>query len=115
MADLESTTHEPVDAQQTATTGAPSGKKFDSRLLTIGDCPVWEPTNYDPGKVQPNRRPPSPMPFLRLKGRWLDHAGFAIGSKVRVEVSAGRLVIEALPQFPERAPHLPRRAEKLFF
>jgi hypothetical protein len=52
---------------------------------------------------------------LRLKGRWLDRAGFAIGSKVRVEVSEGRLIIEALPQFPEREPHLPRRAERLFF
>ena len=37
-----------------------------------------------------------PMPFLRLNGRWLDAAGFAIGSDVRVEVSAGRLVIEVI-------------------
>jgi hypothetical protein len=52
---------------------------------------------------------------LRLKGRWLDRAGFAIGCKVRVDVWEGRLVIEALPQLAERTPHLPRRAEKLFF
>jgi len=37
-----------------------------------------------------------PMPFLRLNGRWLDAAGFAIGADVRVEVSSGRLVIELL-------------------
>ncbi len=37
-----------------------------------------------------------PIPFLRLRGRWLDAAGFAIGSDVRVEVSAGRLVIEVI-------------------
>ena len=37
-----------------------------------------------------------PMPFLRLRGRWLDAAGFAIGADVRVEVSAGRLVLEVI-------------------
>lgn len=37
-----------------------------------------------------------PMPFLRLRGRWLDEAGFTIGSDVRVEVSAGRLVLEVI-------------------
>lgn len=37
-----------------------------------------------------------PMPFLRLRGRWLDQAGFAIGANVRVEVSSGRLVLEVL-------------------
>jgi hypothetical protein len=37
-----------------------------------------------------------PMPFLRLRGRWLDAAGFAIGTEVRVEVSAGRLVLEVI-------------------
>jgi hypothetical protein len=29
-------------------------------------------------------------PFLRLQGRWLDRAGFAIGSTVHVEVAPGR-------------------------
>jgi toxic protein SymE len=40
--------------------------------------------------------PLSPMPFLRLQGRWLDQAGFAIGANVRVEVAAGRLVLEVV-------------------
>lgn len=38
----------------------------------------------------------APMPFLRLQGRWLDQAGFAIGANVRVEISAGRLVVEVI-------------------
>jgi hypothetical protein len=49
--------------------------------------------------------PAAPMPFLRLQGRWLDQAGFAIGANVRVEVAAGRLVlevVEAHPQHEER-------------
>jgi hypothetical protein len=36
------------------------------------------------------------MPFLRLQGRWLDQAGFTIGANVRVEVAAGRLVVEVI-------------------
>lgn len=43
----------------------------------------------------------APMPFLRLQGRWLDQAGFAIGADVRVEVAAGRLVLEVIAAAPE--------------
>lgn len=39
---------------------------------------------------------PAPMPFLRLQGRWLDQAGFTIGANVRIEVAAGRLVLEVI-------------------
>ncbi len=40
------------------------------------------------------RRDPPPMPFLHLQGRWLDRAGFTIGTNVRVLVSPGRLILE---------------------
>jgi hypothetical protein len=36
-------------------------------------------------------------PHLRIKGRWLEEAGFPVGAKVNVEVSHGRLVIERAP------------------
>jgi toxic protein SymE len=42
----------------------------------------------------------APMPFLRLQGRWLDQAGFAIGAQVRVEVDRGRLVVEVIDAEP---------------
>ena len=35
------------------------------------------------------------VPLLRLHGAWLERAGFAIGAPVKVQVSCGRLVIEA--------------------
>lgn len=38
----------------------------------------------------------APVPLLRLRGRWLDAAGFPIGTPVKVVVSIGRLVVEAL-------------------
>jgi toxic protein SymE len=52
-----------------------------------------------------HRLPPTPMPFLRLQGRWLDQAGFAIGANVRVEVAAGRLVLEVVEPHPQHAEH----------
>ncbi len=42
----------------------------------------------------------APAPMLRLQGTWLKRAGFAIGVPVAVQVSSGRLVIEAAA--PER-------------
>jgi hypothetical protein len=44
----------------------------------------------------PRDLPSAPIPFLRLRGRWLDQAGFAIGANVRVKVSPGRLVVEVV-------------------
>jgi toxic protein SymE len=42
----------------------------------------------------PLNQVPSSVPFLRLRGRWLDRAGFTIGAKVHVLTAPGRLVIE---------------------
>lgn len=46
--------------------------------------------------VRPRTLPTAPMPFLRLQGRWLDQAGFAIGANVQIAVSPGRLVVEVI-------------------
>jgi hypothetical protein len=43
-----------------------------------------------------------PIPMLRLQGAWLERAGFAIGATVKVHMSHGRLVIEAVKS--ERVP-----------
>jgi Toxin SymE, type I toxin-antitoxin system len=39
----------------------------------------------------------SPIPALRLRGRWLAQAGFGIGSRVEVLVTDGELVLKVLP------------------
>lgn len=39
-----------------------------------------------------------PIPALRLKGRWLEQAGFAIGASVEVTVADGMLVVRAVPR-----------------
>jgi hypothetical protein len=115
MAILESTTPQAGDVQLPASTETSPPTKFRERRLTVGD---YSP---DPG-TWPTDGPRDGLgtatpaaPFLRLKGRWLDEAGFSIGSKVRVDVAPGRLVIETVPVIPERVPRLPRRSQKLFF
>ncbi|HKT74020.1 MAG TPA: SymE family type I addiction module toxin [Steroidobacteraceae bacterium] len=47
------------------------------------------------GSMVPLRRP-VPIPFLRVQGRRLDRAGFAVGADVRVQVERGRLVLEVM-------------------
>jgi Toxin SymE, type I toxin-antitoxin system len=115
MATSESTTPESIDVQMPATVDLRPPEKFRERVLTIGDCCIesspW-PTRMASKSWS---KVPQPAPSLRLKGRWLGKAGFSIGAKVRVDVTPGRLVIETMPVIPEREPHLPRRAEKLFF
>jgi toxic protein SymE len=37
-------------------------------------------------------------PFIRLKGRWLERAGFTVGSRVIVTVCRGCLVIRPLQE-----------------
>jgi hypothetical protein len=36
------------------------------------------------------------VPYLRLRGRWMQDAGFAIGRHVKIEVSNGRMIIEQM-------------------
>jgi hypothetical protein len=64
---------------------------MNSRRLKVG---------YQSAQSQEPRRVLPPMPFLRLQGRWLDQAGFAIGVNVRVQVAPGRLVLEAMEAEP---------------
>lgn len=53
-----------------------------ARKLTVGYAPL--------------EKPGVEVPYLRLRGRWLRDAGFAIGRNVKVEVSEGRLTIEPI-------------------
>ena len=36
------------------------------------------------------------VPYLRMRGRWLEDLGFSCGGRVRVVARRGRLVIEPL-------------------
>jgi len=45
------------------------------------------------GKRLNEVRPDRVVPFVRLKGQWLEDLGFKAGNKVRVATEPGRLVI----------------------
>ena len=108
------TPHQSPNTQPHAPPDPPSRPMFESRRLTLNACALttrWDP--YDESAPPSNSRPIA-APCLRLAGKWLEKAGFAIGAKVRVDVSQGRLVIEPLPQLPDRTPRPPRRGKKVF-
>ncbi len=44
------------------------------------------------------------MPYLRLLGRWLEAAGFPVGSHVRVQVEPQRLILEVIEETPAASP-----------
>ena len=44
---------------------------------------------YRPAKKSPR------VPYLRMSGQWLAAAGFAIGARITVQVTAGQLIITA--------------------
>ena len=54
------------------------------------------PPTFAPRKMTIGEMGDPSMPYLRLQGRWLDHAGFRVGTRVRVEVSERRLVMETV-------------------
>ena len=41
-------------------------------------------------------KPGVDVPHMRIRGQWLQDAGFVIGRYVRIEVSEGRLMIEQI-------------------
>ena len=64
------------------------------RHCTVGYLMPYVKPNYA-CPTAPRRAPePVRVPYLRLQGRWLHKAGFAIGTPLRVLVTQGRLVLE---------------------
>ena len=60
----------------------------NARTLTItGSCYDYQLDGRWP-------RPPE-VPYLRLRGYWLQAAGFSVGQRVRVQIAHQRLIIIA--------------------
>jgi len=58
------------------------------RRLTVSTLREERPSRYLQAP-----KPDRVVPFLRMRGRWLEELGFEAGVKVRVETSPGRLVL----------------------
>lgn len=78
------TTRLTMAAAQSTSQHSESEKTNQLRQLTVG---------YVPGSARSGT-----YPQLCFGGRWLAELGFPIGSKVKMEVSQGRLFIEPIPQ-----------------
>jgi hypothetical protein len=61
------------------------------KWLTIGKLYYYYTPTKDAPPNTPNRS--VTVPWMQMKGRWLQAAGFAIGAKVRVQIRPGRLVL----------------------
>jgi hypothetical protein len=59
---------------------------------TSAATPTFAPRRVTVGSIGPS------TPDLRMRGWWLDRAGFGVGTAVRVQVSERRLVVEAVEQ-----------------
>jgi hypothetical protein len=74
-------------------------KEFTTNLPAQMELPTLAislpPVNFDSHEMTVSHIGPH-VPFLRLQGRWLDRAGFSVGTRVRVDVSTRRLIVEAI-------------------
>jgi toxic protein SymE len=53
------------------------GKLKPERVVTVGECPGVSPV----------------IPWIRLRGYWLEQAGFPLKTRVRVQIEHGRLIL----------------------
>jgi ribosome-binding protein aMBF1 (putative translation factor) len=109
MAIVESTTIDgpsrPCICKNSSTPDATVAGSGETKLL-IGDqpatpeaaapaCPRVAQRTFTYRRMTVSYIGPS-MPYLRFQGRWLDRAGFRVGTPVRVEVAEGRLILEVV-------------------
>jgi toxic protein SymE len=47
---------------------------------------------------------PKEVPFVRLRGQWLEEVGFSVGARLRVMVQPGRLVLTPLAEEVAEGP-----------
>lgn len=52
------------------------------------------------------------VPFLMLRGRWLRQMGMGIGSKLKVQASQGRIIIDLIGPAPAPVPNVPTVLER---
>ncbi len=49
-------------------------------------------------ELQPRSTPsPDPVPWVNIKGYWLNQAGFTIGTQLQAKINKGRIVLTAIP------------------
>ncbi|AHY58446.1 hypothetical protein DX03_07070 [Stenotrophomonas rhizophila] len=53
------------------------------------------------------------IPYVRLRGRWLDKLGFDVGSRLKIDAEHGRITLTVIER-PVPAPvKIPRKLQRL--
>ena len=97
----------------------------ESTAPNFSRVPTLDPSTHDILAVPPKARKLTVSHFdrrtaLRLSGKWLETAGFPVGTRVRIDVSFQRLVVEvAEPEPPPGCnnvgcPHDGHKAKRRF-
>lgn len=67
------------------------GKTPTEKRLTVGKLYYYYPPRKDAPPGTSNC--PVKVPWIQMKGRWLEELGFTVGAPVKVCISPGRLVL----------------------
>ncbi|GLU35886.1 SymE family type I addiction module toxin [Trinickia caryophylli] len=62
------------------------------RFVTVQQSQRFQASWHKPAH---ERTAPALYPWMKLAGRWIEHAGFQPGQRVRIAVEQGRLTITA--------------------
>jgi toxic protein SymE len=65
---------------------------ISERFVTVQQSRRFQPAWHKPAH---QRTAPTLYPWMKLAGRWIEHAGFQPGQRVKVAVEHGRLIITA--------------------
>jgi len=90
------------DKLETRSTKEKSSKKVTKfpyyRKLKVRESLYYH--HYGDFQPRDRYRPIRPVPWINIKGYWLNKAGFTIGVPLKVKVSKGRIVLSIIPVSP---------------
>lgn len=53
------------------------------------------------------------IPYIRLRGRWLDQLGFDVGSRLKIEGEHGRIILTVIERPMPVPEKIPRKLQQL--
>jgi len=53
------------------------------------------------------------IPYVRLRGRWLDKLGFEVGSRLKIDAEHGRITLTVIERSVPVPVKIPRKLQRL--
>jgi hypothetical protein len=60
-------------------------------------CPVCQALDTNPPPLAAGHATAGAVPFVMLRGHWLEQMGFGVGATVRIAVAGTRLTLDVVP------------------